>query len=124
MSSEIDRLKADNERLKYENKRMKRILNTPLIQDFVEAVIGEAQHQYYHWSEDHDASKNPPDWFWTLGYLAGKAQAAHLAGDVDKALHHTVSSAALLYHWHQHIKEQFGLETEHYGTHFQRFSGS
>ena len=45
----------------------------------------------------------PEDWFWTLSYLAGKALRAHIDGDRNKALHHTISSAALLLNWHRRM---------------------
>lgn len=72
----------------------------PEIDDFATAVASEAQHQRDRWGSAHDAGKAPQDWFWLLGYLAGKALAAALAGDKAKALHHTISSAAALANWH------------------------
>ncbi|PCI31221.1 hypothetical protein COB52_00030 [Candidatus Kaiserbacteria bacterium] len=85
------------------HKRLLGIVNRPLIKDFIAAVVNEAAHQRDRWGAEHGASKNPEDWFWNVGYLSGKALAAFKAGDRDKALHHTVSSAALLAHWHEHI---------------------
>jgi hypothetical protein len=77
-----------------------RALNTPEIHDFTAGVISEAQHQRARWGPEHDAGKQPEDWFWLLGYLGGKCLAAQKAGDVGKALHHTISTAACLANWH------------------------
>ena len=92
-------------RLQAEVDRLTALVNTPLFDDFTAAVKREAAHQLERWGESHDAGKAPEEWYWTLGYLAGKALRAHRDGDRDKALHHTVSSAALLLHWHGRIRE-------------------
>lgn len=78
-------------------------INTPELFEFQKAVVLEAQHQRLRWSTQHDAGKDPQDWFWLLGYLAGKALKAHADGDTEKALHHTISSAAALANWHAAI---------------------
>ena len=78
-------------------------LNTPEVNDFVAGVVSEAQHQRERWGVDHDAGKEPEDWFWLIGYLAGKALHAAKAGDQPKALHHTISTAAALANWHAAI---------------------
>lgn len=80
--------------------RLRALINTPELRDFSRAVVLEAAHQRELWGAEHDAGKQPQDWFWLLGYLAGKALAAQAAGDLDKALHHTISSAAVLANWH------------------------
>ena len=49
---------------------------------------------------EHDAGKAPADWFWLVGYLAGKALHAHAAGDTTKAEHHIITTAAALANWH------------------------
>ena len=87
-----------------EVERLSSLLNTPETEDFDKAVPLEAAHQVLRWSADHDAGKNPEDWFWLLGYLAGKALAAAKAGNVEKAKHHTISSAAALRNWHAHLR--------------------
>lgn len=84
-------------------------LNTPELINFSRAVVSEAQHQRHRWGSDHDAGKEPQDWFWLLGYLAGKALAAHSKGDAEKALHHTISSAAALANWHASILGQTNM---------------
>ncbi len=76
------------------------IINTPHTESFLEGVRREAVHQRERWGSEHDAGKGPTDWFWLLGYLAGKAVWAATHGDREKALHHTVSSAAALLNWH------------------------
>lgn len=86
-----------------------RLLNTPEIFDFTRAVVLEAQHQRGRWGSDHDSGKQPSDWFWLLGFLAGKALAAHVAGNTEKALHHTISSAAVLANWHAAILGQTNM---------------
>jgi hypothetical protein len=61
-------------------------------------------HQVERWGVDHDIGKQPEDWFWLVGYLAGKCLRAHRDGDRDKALYHTISTGAALANWHRHIK--------------------
>ncbi|HMI93940.1 MAG TPA: hypothetical protein VK509_21345 [Polyangiales bacterium] len=80
---------------------LERERDTPHIADFLEAVKLEALHQRERWGSEHDAGKEPQDWFWLLGYLGGKALASAARGDREKALHHTISSAAVLLNWHQ-----------------------
>lgn len=80
-----------------------RELNTPEIANFVKGVEREAMHQRARWGSEHDAGKAPEDWFWLLGYLGGKALHAVKTGNPDKALHHTISSAAALLNWHAAI---------------------
>ncbi len=86
-----------------ELERLRALVNTPELHDFSRAVVLEAAHQRERWGSDHDAGKAPEDWFWLLGYLGGKALAAHSSGNTDKALHHTISSAAALANWHAAI---------------------
>ena len=49
----------------------------------------------------HDAGNLPGNWFWVLSYLAGKA------------LHHTISSAAVLLLWHRRILEDARESLDH-----------
>jgi hypothetical protein len=76
------------------------IINTPETADFMAGVPLEAAHQRERWGADHDAGKQPLDWFWLIGYLAQKAATSAMAGDNEKALHHTISTAAALANWH------------------------
>lgn len=83
-----------------EIERLRATLNTPELHDFSAGVVFEAQHQRERWGVDGDAGKTPADWFWLVGYLAGKALTAANAGNSDKALHHCISTAAALANWH------------------------
>lgn len=58
------------------------LLNTPEVLDFVRAVQLEAAHQRKRWPSEHDAGKTDADWFWLIGYLAGKA--LHNPGPHDR----------------------------------------
>lgn len=78
-------------------------LNTPELHDFAKAVRLEGAHQRAKWGTDGDDGKSPADWFWLVGYLAGKALASHVRGEVDKALHHTITAAAALANWHSAV---------------------
>lgn len=85
-----------------ENERITGLLNTPVNDDFESGVRLEMAHQREKWGADQ-AGKTPQDWFWLVGYLVGKALAAHVAGNTDKALHHCISSSAALGNWHAAI---------------------
>ncbi len=93
-----------NERLTRERDALSLLLNTPEVDDFDRAIPLEAAHQVQRWGVKHDSGKEPADWFWLVGYLAGKALTAHLLGNIDKAKHHTISTAAALRNWHAHIR--------------------
>ncbi len=76
------------------------VINTPETADFMAGVPLEAAHQRSRWGSEHDAGKSPYDWFWLIGYLAQKAADAANRGDAEKAMHHTISTAAALANWH------------------------
>lgn len=80
------------------------LVNHPQTADFLQSTRLEVVHHVQRWGTVHDRAKQPADWFWLLGYLSGKALTAHLAGNTEKALHHTISSAAVLANWHLAIK--------------------
>lgn len=84
--------------------RLKGLINSPELENFLRAVHIEAVHQVERWGTAHDRAKRPADWFWLVGYLGGKALHSAMGGDRDKALHHCVSTAAALYNWHSSIK--------------------
>ena len=86
--------------LQNEVDRLNAIVNTPQSNDFLRAVSTEAEHQRQRWGSDHDRGKTPADWFWLVGYLAGKALHAHAASDLTKAEHHVITAAAALANWH------------------------
>jgi hypothetical protein len=70
---------------------------------FLESTRVEVAHQIERWGTVHDRAKEPADWYWLLAYLSGKALASAIAGDVEKAKHHTISSAAVLANWHAQL---------------------
>lgn len=76
------------------------LINTPETADFMAGVPLEALHQRERWGIDHDEGKSPYDWFWLIGYLSQKAADAAVRGDIEKAKHHTISTAAALANWH------------------------
>ena len=76
------------------------IINSPETADFMVGVPLEAAHQRDRWGSSHDGGKTPFDWFWLIGYLSQKAASAAVAGDIEKAKHHTISTAAALANWH------------------------
>lgn len=88
----------------YANERKQ--IDTPLIDDFIEGVRREATHQRGRWGPEHDDKKTHADWFWLLGYLGQKALYSALIGDKDKAMHHTITTAAALYNWHDAIRKE------------------
>lgn len=80
-----------------EVRRLRALLDTPQTADFFEAVRLEAAHQIDRWGTEHDAGKTPADWFWLIGYLAGKA----LHDVRGKAAYHVIAAAAALLNWHR-----------------------
>lgn len=80
--------------------RLSALVNTPELEQFLRATHIEAMHQVERWGEASDRAKRPADWFWLVGYLAGKALHAAIGGNVGKARHHCISTAAALYNWH------------------------
>lgn len=88
------------EKSESERARLNLIVNSPQSDDFLRAVSTEAEHQRQRWGSEHDSGKQPADWFWLVGYLAGKALHAHAAGDTVKAEHHVITTAAALANWH------------------------
>lgn len=94
---------ADVAALRQRVLELEQLINTPQTHDWVSAVQLEAAHQIERWGTEQDAGKSPSDWFWLVGYLAGKALASAIAGNVDKAKHHTISTGAALLNWHRHL---------------------
>jgi hypothetical protein len=89
-------LTAESDRAKIRSE----IINTPETVDFMAGVPIEAAHQRERWGAEHDRGKSPFDWFWLIGFLAQKAASAAVDDDVEKAKHHTISTAAALANWH------------------------
>lgn len=96
----IDLQAAEISILRFENERLNKIINSPQSDDFIRAVSTEAEHQRQRWGSDHDSGKTAADWFWLVGYLAGKALHAHIAGNAEKAEHHIITTAAACANWH------------------------
>lgn len=87
-----------------EHNLLQELLSRPEIDDFWDGIVTEAAHQRQRWGDAHDRSKSAENWFWLIGYLSGKALRASIEGDKAKAKHHTISTAAALFQWHQAIK--------------------
>jgi hypothetical protein len=98
-----DAVKAALARRDAEIERLRTLLGSPELHDFSLGVVNEAAHQRERWGATHDAGKGPEDWFWLLGYLGGKALRAAMQGDAEKALHHTISTAAACANWHAQL---------------------
>ena len=92
-------LSESNRQLQGEVKRLRALLNTPEIADFAKAVQLEAAHQRERWPSEQDAGKTDADWFWLIGYLAGKAL-HNPGGEPDKQLHRIITVAAAAANWH------------------------
>jgi hypothetical protein len=86
-----------------ERNRLLHLVNTPELIDFTKAVHLEAVHQRERWGSEHDEGKTSEDWFWVVGYLAGKALCSAKAGDISKLLHHLITTAAALNNWHAQV---------------------
>lgn len=76
------------------------LLNRPEIDDFLAGVKLEAAHQMLRWGPGQDREKDPEEWFWVVGYLAGKALQAQRTGDDGKFMHHLITLAAVASNWH------------------------
>ena len=87
--------REEYEDLKDEIARLQGLINSPHTADFIEAVQLEAAHQKERWASEHDAGKTDADWFWLIGYLAGKA-----LNKPEKQLHHIITTAAACLNWH------------------------
>lgn len=103
----LERLvKAKDTELAAKNARLLELegrINTPHTAEWLEAVQLEAAHQVERFGAKHDAGKQPQDWFWLIGYLAGKALASAIVGDDEKAKHHTISTGACLLNWFRQL---------------------
>lgn len=114
VTPKVARMAGRISELEIQLKVQRDILDTPIVEPFTEAVVAEAKHQRARWGDEHDVGKDAFDWFWALGYLGGKAARADNDGDTAKALHHTVTAAALLANWHRHLifRRDNGKSTE------------
>lgn len=87
-----------------QGERLRDLVNSPEIEDFIRGTKLEAVHQIEKWGDAHDRGKSAENWFWLVGYLAGKCLRSVITGKRDKALHHTISTAAACLNWHTAIK--------------------
>ena len=71
------------------------------VNDFIEGIKNESAFQQQKWGSAHDRGKAPLDWFWLIGFLAQKAAMSAIQGNIKKAKHHTISTAAALLNWHR-----------------------
>jgi len=78
--------------------RLHNLVNTPETDDFIKAVVREAEHQKLRWGQAHDNVKTVWDWFWLIGYLSQKAAAATSR---NKRLHHIITTSAALKNWYE-----------------------
>lgn len=99
LNSAVEALNSANERV----HQLESLINTPETSGFLDGVKLEAAHQVERWGSQHDAGKAPQDWFWLIGYLAGKALRAAIDGDIEKAKHHCVSTGAICANWHGYV---------------------
>lgn len=79
-----------------------RSIDKPETGDFLRGALVEAAYQRQQW-RDTDPVKDDADWFWTLGYVAGKALRPDTS--TEKKLHRIEAAAAILAHWHQAVKD-------------------
>src|SRR5689334_17585738 len=69
-------------------EELEAINHAPDVETFFCAVEKETRYQRQLWGAEHDEGKTDADWFWLVGYLAGKALTCAIRGEADKALHH------------------------------------
>jgi hypothetical protein len=86
-----------------EVERLTNLIHTPEVIDFTKALNIEAAFQREKWGAAGDAGKSNADWFWLIGYLAGKA--LHNPGvteknTIRKQLHRIITVAAAACNWH------------------------
>lgn len=95
-------INAEAARLEAEDKlrALDRLINTPQVDNFLEAVRTEAAHQQLRWGTDQETGKEDSDWFWLIGYLAGKG--IRPGNTQEKRLHHIITAAAACFNWHRH----------------------
>lgn len=81
----------------------KDLINTPLISHFLQAVKLEAAHQVERWKDSVDRESESFNWVFLVGHLATRAAAYHEAENKEKALHHTITTAAVCLNWHKFL---------------------
>lgn len=92
------------------NKCCLEAINSPGVNDFVQAVKVEVAHQRERWKET-DPLKTDADWYWLIGWLGGKAVTdPHEKGDKrtakERKLHRIVTVAAAAFNWFDSVKRE------------------
>jgi hypothetical protein len=117
-NKKISELEGEVLRWREEAYRLQTLINNPQTEEFLKAVELEAAHQQERW-KDTDNKKDDNEWFWVIGYLAGKALSSSKrieeelrrddAPDNEEAaaphrkkfLHHLITTCAALLNWHR-----------------------
>lgn len=76
------------------------LINKPEVIDFTRGMSCEFAFQNLKWGDETLDNYTHEDWFWVVGYLAGKAVHCFENDKHKKGLHHTITTAAVLSHWH------------------------
>lgn len=110
-----------------ECNRLRKLINTPELVDFPKAVLLESVHLEVRWGTPDREGKKPYDWHWLVAHLSGRAlehhkeadrlhaenvecgegselvtqiNQKHIAYHREKAVHHCITAAAAMSHWH------------------------
>ena len=75
--------------------------SAPVTSDFWQDCLDESRFQDERWPERHDAQKTDADWFWLVGFLAGKVMRP--GASVEKKRHRLRALAAVLEHWDRQL---------------------
>lgn len=82
--------------------KLEAAINNLITEEFLKGVEVEAAHQRNRWKET-DPYKTDVDWFWLIGYLAGKALSTE--SDLDKKKHRIIALAAAAANWFKSLNE-------------------
>lgn len=85
------------DKLVYELHELYASMNSPVTENFIQGMQVEIEHQRKRWKQT-DPQKTDADWFWLIGYLAGKAL-LNPGGDLDKKKHRVITVAAAAANW-------------------------
>ncbi len=78
-------------------------VDEPDVEDFIEGVKREMAYQAERWAE-RDRGRGATGWAPLVARFTRNVVDAALAGDRRLALHHVISAAAALGHWHAAIR--------------------
>jgi hypothetical protein len=92
---------------KAEVEHLSLLLNEPDPTDFIKATEAEIRYQRSRWDVETDAGKTDADWFWLIGYLAGKALRED--APLEKRLHRITTVAAACANWHAALLGRHGM---------------